>query len=78
MAQHLWIIDPDPTSAQAMRSALDLLGPEVDTFEQIPQQTELPHAVLIAGAVGSEQLEDFLVAVQQGLLFYGLQDARLA
>jgi hypothetical protein len=60
MAQHLWIIDPDPTSAQAMRSAVDLLGPEVDTFEQIPENTELPHAVLIAGAVGAEQLERWI------------------
>ena len=57
MSQNLWIIDPDPTSAQAMRSAIDLLGPGVETFAQVPSLQDRPNAIVIAGAVGAEQAE---------------------
>ena len=54
MSQLLWIIDPDPTSAQSMRSAVDLLGPAVETFDHVPSDGELAQAVLIAGAAGAD------------------------
>ncbi|MBD36069.1 MAG: hypothetical protein CL512_04810 [Actinobacteria bacterium] len=60
MSQMLWIIDPDPTSAQALRSAIDLLGPDVETHDHIPTDHNPPQAVLIAGSVGSESLQQWI------------------
>jgi len=60
MSQLLWIIDPDPTSAQSMRSAVDLLGPAVETFDHVPSDGELAQAVLIAGAAGAEHLDRWI------------------
>lgn len=60
MSQLLWIIDPDPTSAQSMRSAVDLLGPAVETFDHVPSDGELAQAVLIAGATGAEHLDRWI------------------
>ena len=54
MSQLLWIIDPDPTSAQALRSAIDLLGCDVETYAHVPTNEEPPKAVLNAGPPGSE------------------------
>ena len=60
MSQLLWIIDPDPTSAQALRSAIDLLGPEVETYDQLPAAEHPPKAVLIAGPAGPESLQKWV------------------
>ena len=60
MSQLLWIIDPDPTSAQALRSAIDLLGCNVETYDRVPTSEDLPKAVLIAGPTGSESLQQWV------------------
>jgi len=60
MSQLLWILDPDPTSAQSMRSAIDLLGPEIETLDHVPNSEHLAQAVLIAGSVGAEQLDRWI------------------
>ena len=60
MSQMLWIIDPDPTSAQALRSAIDLLGPDVETYDHIPTSDHPPKAVLIAGSSTTESLQKWV------------------
>ena len=60
MSESLWIIDPDPTSAQALRNAVDLLGPSVATFASVPPEGAAPQAVLIAGVVAEEVLVQWI------------------
>ena len=60
MSESLWIIDPDPTSAQALRNAVDLLGPSVETFASVPTEGAAPQAVLIAGVVAEEMLVQWI------------------
>ena len=60
MSESLWIIDPDPTSAQALRNAVDLLGPSVETFASVPTEGAAPQAVLIAGVVAEEVLVQWI------------------
>ena len=63
MSESLWIIDPDPTSAQALRNAVDLLGPSVETFASVPTEGAAPQAVLIAGVNATEIFTSMFVFV---------------